>query len=146
MKKIALLLMSLVLGINVYAFQFDGIDLNDDVVKITRAISSKNYVTDPQRNCFKGLCQGTEIYMSFNFEDTKVPNKVGQLIVDVPMKEVDAAAACTQLLNVIYHQIDKTEAGVLYSVDNDGTTLLLQTTSEGIRLVYDTPYYYKKKK
>ena len=146
MKKILLLLMSLVLSINAYAFEFDGIDLNDDVVKITRAISARNYVTDPERNCLKGNCQGTEIYMSLNYEDVKLKNKIGQLIVDVPMKEADAAEACAALLNVIYHQVDKTADGVLYAVHEDGTTLLLKKTSEGLRLIYETPYYYKRKK
>lgn len=146
MKKIVFMLMALFMSLNAFAFEFDGINLNDDAGKVTRAVSARGYVTDPERQCFKGNCQGTEIYLSFNFEDVKVKNKVGELIIDVPMKEANAIPVCTQLLNVIYHQVDKTAEGVLYNVDPDGTILILKETKDGLQLVYRTPFYYKKAK
>lgn len=144
MKKFFLILASAILGINAYAFEFDGINLNDDAVKVTRAISSKNYVHDPAKNCLKGNCHGTEIYLSFNFEDVSTKGKVGQLIVEVPMKNEDAIESCTGLLNVIYHQVEANANGVVYSVGTDGTTMLLQKAQGGIKLVYSTPYYKTK--
>lgn len=145
MKKLFLVLIAAILGVNAYAFEFDGINLNDDAVKVTRAISSKNYVHDPARNCLKGNCHGTEIYLSFNFDDVSTKGKVGQLIVDVPMKDAKAFETCTELLNVIYHQVEVKADGVVYAVDADGTTLLLQKATDGVKLTYNTPYYKAKK-
>lgn len=144
MKKLMFLLATMLLGINAYAFEFDGINLNDDAIKVTRAISSKNYVQDPARNCLKGNCHGTEIYLSFNMEDVNTKGKVGQLIVEVPMKDANAINSCTELLNVIYHQVSKSNDGIVYSVDADGTTLLLQKSADGVKLIYNTPFYKAK--
>ena len=144
MKKLVLLLAAMIFGIQAYAFEFDGINLNDDYVKVTRAISSKNYVQDPVRNCLTGVCFGTKIYLSFNLKDVTTNGKVGQLIIDVPMDGNSAWKNCSELLNVIYHQIDKTNNSVIYSVDKDGTTLTLQDVPDGIKLIYNTPYYRKK--
>lgn len=144
MKKLMFLLATMLLGINAYAFEFDGINLNDDAIKVTRAISSKNYVQDPARNCLKGNCHGTEIYLSFNMEDVNTKGKVGQLIVEVPMKDANAINSCTELLNVIYHQVSKSNDGIVYSVDADGTTLLLQKSADGVKLIYNTPFYKSK--
>lgn len=144
MKKLMFLLATMLLGINAYAFEFDGINLNDDAIKVTRAISSKNYVQDPARNCLKGNCHGTEIYLSFNMEDVNTKGKVGQFIVEVPMKDANAINSCTELLNVIYHQVSKSNDGIVYSVDADGTTLLLQKSADGVKLIYNTPFYKAK--
>ena len=142
MKKFVLLLISMIACINAYAFKFDGIDLNGSVGEVTRAISLKHYVAATDRpNSLTGLCQGTKIYLTFNLEDVTTKGKIGQLIVDVPSSYASAYDNNVQLLNVIYHQIAATEAGYLYSVDEDGTTLLLSKTEEGYRLTYNTPNY-----
>ena len=146
MKKLLLLIAAALFSIQTYAFEFDGINLNDDVIKVTRAISAKKYVQDPARNCLKGVCFGTEIYLSLNIEDVNTKGKVGQLIVDVPMTDPQAFKTCTELLNVIYHQINKDNNTVVYSVDEDGTTLNLMAVPEGVKLVYNTPYYKVAKK
>lgn len=142
MKKFVLLLISMIACINAYAFKFDGIDLNGSVGEITRAISMKHYVAAPERpNSLTGLCQGTKIYLSFNLDDVTTKGKVGQLIVDVPNNDATAYLNNAQLLNVIYHQVSASEAGYIYSVDEDGTTLLLSKTEDGYRLTYNTPFY-----
>ncbi len=133
----------MLMSVSSFAFEFDGINLNDDAVKVTRAISTKNYVNDPGKDRLKGLCQGTEIYLSFNLNDVKTKGKVGQLLVDIPQKEANAFETSATLLHVIYHQTQTTANGFLYAVDKDGTTLLLEKTAEGIRLTYNTPYYKK---
>jgi len=146
MKKIALILVALLSCINVYAFKFDGIDLNGTVMDVTRAIAKKNYVpTVENPNVLTGLCQGTKISLSFNLTDVTEKNHVAQLIVDVPNADANAFVDNAQLLNVIYHLVSNTEAGYLYSVDEDGTTLLLSKTDNGIRLTYNTPYYKVRK-
>lgn len=145
MKKFFLSLAIMLTSISAFAFEFDGISLNDDALKVTRAISAKNYVTDPTRNCLKGVCQGNEIYLSFNLDDVTTKGKVGQLIVDVPMKSADAFENCSTLLNVIYHQVAKGTDSITYAVDKDGTTLVLQKSAEGVKLTYNTPYYKAKK-
>jgi len=145
MKKCLFLLTLMMISVSAFAFEFDGINLNDDAVKVTRAISAKNYVTDPVRNCLKGVCQGNEIYLTFNMTDVSTKGKVGQLIIDVPMKNAEAFQNCRDLLNVIYHQVSKETDGVTYAVDQDGTTLVLQKSTDGIKLTYNTPYYKAKK-
>jgi len=145
MKKIALFLLALVASVNVYAFKFDGIDLNGNVGDITRAISKKNYVATVENpNVLTGLCQGTKINLSFNLTDVSEKNHIGQLFVDVPNASSNAFVENAQLLNIIYHLISNSEEGYLYAVDDDGTTLLLSRTETGIRLTYNTPYYVKK--
>ena len=142
MKKLTLILVALMACVNVFAFEFDGIDLNGTVLDITRAISKKNYVaTVDNPNVLTGLCQGTKINLSFNLTDVSEKNHVGQLIVDIPNADPTAFVDNAQLLNVIYHQVENSEAGYLYAVDNDGTTLLLSKTDTGLRLTYYTPYY-----
>ena len=142
MKKFVLLLISMIACINAYAFKFDGIDLNANVGDVTRAISMKHYVAATDRpNSLTGLCQGTKIYLTFNLEDVTTKGKVGQLIVDVPNSDASSYVNNAQLLNVIYHLVATTEAGYVYEVDEDGTTLLFAQTENGIRLTYNTPYY-----
>lgn len=144
MKKIFLLLIAMFACVNAFAFKFDGIDLNGSVLEVTRAISKKNYVATPENpNVLTGLCQGTKINLSFNLEDVTEKNHVGQLMVEVPGADSKAFVDNAQLLNIIYHLVSNTEEGYLYSVDEDGTTLLLSKTDSGIRLTYNTPYYKK---
>lgn len=146
MKKLTLLLLAFVACINAYAFKFDGIDLNGTVGDITRAISKKNYVATVENpNVLTGLCQGTKINLSFNLTDVTEKNHVAQLFVDVPNASANAFVENAQLLNIIYHLVSNTEAGYLYEVDDDGTTLLLSRTENGIRLTYNTPYFQAAK-
>lgn len=145
MKKFFLMLLTMLVSINMYAFKFDGIDLNGSVKDITRAVSMKNYVATLENpNVLTGLCQGTKINLIFNFEDVTEKNHVGQLIVEVPNSDATAFVNNAQLLNIIYHQVANSEQGYVYSVDEDGTTLILSKTENGIRLTYNTPYYSKK--
>ena len=146
MKKLTLLLLAFVACINAYAFKFDGIDLNGTVGDITRAISKKNYVATVENpNVLTGLCQGTKINLSFNLTNVTEKNHVAQLFVDVPNASANAFVENAQLLNIIYHLVSNTEAGYLYEVDDDGTTLLLSRTENGIRLTYNTPYFQAAK-
>lgn len=145
MKKIALMLLAFMACFNMYAFEFDGINLNGTSTEVLRAISKKHYVASPENpNALTGLCQGTKIYLSFDLENVTEKNHVGQLIVDVPNNDADAFVNDAQLLNIIYHQTASTDAGYVYSVDEDGTQLLLSKTETGIRLTYSTPYYKAK--
>ena len=146
MKKLFLIACALMASVSMYAFDFDGINLNGTVGEITKAVAKKNYVTsieDP--NTLTGLCQGTKISLKFNLEDVTEKNRVGQLIIDVPTTSANAYLDNAQLLNVIYHQVSNSSAGFLYELDADGTTLLLSKTDNGIRLTYNTPYYKEKK-
>lgn len=143
MKKIFLALTALIMSIGAHAFDFDGIDLNGNVVEITRQISAKGYVYDETKDCLKGNCQGTEIYLSINYQDVKQKNKIGQLTVDIPMKSKDPLADIATTFNVIYHLVSAENGAYLYSIGNDGTTLVLSKTGDGIRLTYNTPYYKK---
>lgn len=145
MKKFFLAMVALVMSISANAFQFDGIDLNGSVAEITRQISSKGYSFDESRNCLVGKCQGTEIYLSFNYVDVTKQGRLGQLIVDVPMSEADALEVISKTFNVVYHQIAKGEKSYSYSVSEDGTVLIVSKIANGIRLTYNTPYYKAKK-
>ena len=144
MKKFALILISLIASANVFAFNFDGIDLNGTVGEITRAIAKKNYVATVENpNVLTGLCHGTKINLSFDFENVSEKNHIGQLFVDIPNTDATAYVDNAQLLNVIYHQVENNEQGYVYSVDADGTTLTLSKIEAGIRLTYTTPFYRK---
>ena len=142
MKKLFVVLAAMVMSLSASAFDFDGINLNASVNKISSAIAKRGYVYDDKSDAFTGLCRGTQIYMSMNWKDVKEAGKLGQLIVDVPMKEQNALSIVTKMFNVIYHTADGGKANV-YSVSNDGTTLEVQSSSKGIRLVYSTPFYKK---
>jgi len=141
MKKVLVLLFGLLLSTNMFAYVFDGIDLNEESIKVTRQVAKRGYVTDPERGCFKGNCKGKEIFLSFDFENVTEKNHVGALMIDVPMKHAEAYENCVELLNVVYHQDSVTAEGVKYIVDNDGTVMLLSKTSEGIRLTYYTSFH-----
>ena len=132
------------------AFVFDGIDLNGTIVQVTREVAQKGYIFDIEKQCLKGNCQGTEIYLSFNTEDTKDKTKIGQLIVEIPMaaNATEAAAAyknVTMLFNVIYHQTANANGVATYSVDTDGTTLDVCAKGNSVVLTYNTPSYKPKK-
>ena len=132
------------------AFVFDGIDLNGTIVQVTREVAQKGYIFDIEKQCLKGNCQGTEIYLSFNTEDTKDKTKIGQLIVEIPMaaNATEAAAAyknVTMLFNVIYHQTANANGVATYSVDADGTTLDVTAKDNSVVLTYNTPSYKPKK-
>lgn len=142
MKKILFTLFTMFCCMTASAHIFDGIDLNNNISQITRAISLKGYTTDPSTNKLKGNCQGTEIFLTLNYKDVTEKNKLGQLIIDVPMKTTDVTAVST-VFNVIYHQTSNANGVYTYVVDEDGTTMTLQAQGNGIRLTYNTPYFKK---
>lgn len=138
MKKIILALFALVMSISANAFEFDGIDLNANYFEIARQISAKGYVYDDVNDCLKGNCQGTDITLSLKAEKSKL----GQLIVDIPMSG-NAFENVTNTFNVVYHLTAKDSSSCTYQVSNDGTTLIVSATANGVRLTYNTPYLKK---
>ena len=132
---------ALLMCLSANAFEFDGIDLNGNAVDITRQISAKGYIYNEAKNCLVGNCQGTDIELSINLYDVSQRDKIGQLIVNVPMTEKNAFVSVAQAFNVIYHQTQKTDSEITYQVSNDGTQLVVAKTADGIRLTYNTPYY-----
>ncbi len=144
MKKIFMILATLFLSLNASAFEFDGIDLNGKVVDITRQISQKGYVYDDALKCLKGNCQGNEIYLTINHTDVTEKNRLGQLMVDVPMPG-NAYVNVVKIFDVVYHRTDRTADTTTYSVSDDGTVLIVSATAQGVRLTYNTPYYKAKK-
>ena len=147
MKKLFVMLAMLMASFaSARAFDFDGIDLNQPFMKVAQEISKRGYAYDSDRNCLKGICKGTEIYLSFNYVDVKKKGMVGQLIVEIPMKNAgEALHNVTELFNVIYHQVEQTPGIVSYEVDKDGTLLHLSQKDGSIILTYNTPYYKVKK-
>lgn len=127
---------------NANAYEFDGIDLNAPQQQVTREISLKGYTYNQETKSLVGDCQGTQISLSLNYYDVTEQGHVGQLIVDVPLKD---AATATTIFNVIYHQTGSANGVTTYAVSNDGTTMNLTKTTNGIRLTYNTPYYKAKK-
>ncbi|MDD6891863.1 MAG: hypothetical protein PUD47_07270 [Bacteroidales bacterium] len=144
MKKVFMMMATLFLSLNVFAFEFDGIDLNGKVVDITRQISQKGYIYDDALKCLKGNCQGNEIYLTINNTDVTEKNRLGQLIVDVPMPG-NAYVNVVKIFDVVYHRTDRTADTTTYSVSEDGTMLVVSATGQGVRLTYNTPYYKVKK-
>lgn len=147
MKKLFVMLaMMLATCSHICAFDFDGIDLNQPFIKVAQEISKRGYAYDSERNCLKGVCKGTEIYLSFNYLDVKKKGMVGQLIVEIPMKEAGQALQnVTELFNVIYHQVEQAPGVISYEVDKDGTLLHLSQKGGSILLTYNTPYYKEKR-
>lgn len=138
-------LLAMVLCVNANAFKFDGIDLNANQNQIAAEISKKGYVYDAGLGCLKGVCQGTEIFLNLDYKNVSTNGKVGQLTVDIPMNApATAFINATQLFNVIYHLTGSSVEGNTYLVDEDGTTLTLSQTSQGLRLNYKTPYFKQK--
>lgn len=128
------------------AFDFDGIDLNSPYMRVAQEISKRGYYFDVDRNCLKGNCQGTEIYLNINYIDVTKKGMVGQLVVEIPMKDnTNSMESVTTIFNVVYHQVDKTDKSVTYEVDHDGTKLILTQKGNSLFLTYNTPYYKVKK-
>lgn len=144
MKKFFVLMALMLTSFYAYAFEFDGIDLNTNYSDVAREISKRGYSYDSDRNCLKGICQGTEIYLSINYVDVKKAGMVGQLIVEIPNQSAEAFANVTTLLNVIYHQVSKDGGSVVYQADADGTRILVSQKGSSIVLTYNTPFYKKK--
>lgn len=134
MKKIFLALVAVCMTVSANAFEFDGIDLNANYFEIARSISAKGYIYDDVKDCLTGNCRGTQITLQLKAEKSKL----GQLIVDVPMKEANAIDVIKNTFNVLYHVANEPN---VYNVDKDGTTLTVTAISGGVRLTYTTPYY-----
>jgi len=145
MKKFFLMAAMMVASFTAHAFDFDGINLNNNVNTITMEIAKKGYYYDEARGAMTGECRGTKIYLSMNYKDVNTDGKLGQLIVDIPMTEANAYAVVTKTFNVVYHLIGEVDGTQVYQADNDGTTVAVSSTKDGVRLVYNTPYYHKKK-
>ncbi len=141
MKRLFIIMAMMLSAFVANAFDFDGIDLNAPYGTVAQEISKRGYVYDSERNCLKGNCQGTEIYLSFNYIDVTKKNQVGQLIVEIPMENTDEALkSAATLFNVVYHQV----APSTYVVSKDGTQLVISKKGNSIILTYNTPYYKKK--
>lgn len=142
MRKI-LLAMALMAGIQAaHAFEFDGINLNLPFIKVSQEISKRGYYFDSEKNCLRGICQGTEIYLRINYTDVSKRGMLGQLVVEVPMQSrTRSLGEVVTLLNVIYHQVARTDEAVTYAVDKDGTQLMVSQRGDSYFLTYNTPYY-----
>lgn len=143
MKKFILTMVLAATAAMSHAFEFDGIELNDNYVKVSNEISKRGYVYDADQECLKGNCQGTEIYLSFNTTDVSTSGKVGQLFVHIPNIQYENTL---NVFNVVYHVIEKREGCITYSVSADGTTLSVSKAHDGVLLTYNTPYYKERKK
>jgi len=141
MKKIFFAVFALVMSINANAFEFDGIDLNGNIADITKQVSAKGYAYDDVKNGLVGNCQGTDIVLHFNYEKVSKQGKLGQLIVEIPMKESNALDVIVETFNVVYHLKNKVENSYTYVVSNDGTTVTVSNNNGLISLTYNTPYY-----
>lgn len=141
MKKLLFIATMLLMSIGASAFDFDGINLNGNVIEVTRQISQKGYAYDAEKDCLVGVCQGTEIYLSINYRDVNKDNKIGQLIVEVPMTEKNALDIISKTFNVVYHQVSNANNEYVYQVSEDGTKLIVSATAKGVKLTYNTPYY-----
>lgn len=147
LKRILLLLTIVLSATRVSAFDFDGIDLNRPYIEVAQAISKLGYSYDGDRNCLRGFCQGTEIYISINYIDVTKKRMIGQFIVEIPIEHTDHSyTGVTTLFNVIYHQVDKDAHSITYQVDKDGTQLVVSQKGNSIFLTYNTPYYKYRKK
>ena len=142
MKKLFVVLAAMIMTLSASAFEFDGINLNASVNKISAEIAKRGYSYNEEKDAFTGMCRGTEISLSLNWKNVKEAGKLGQLIVEVPMAEKDAFNAVSKMFNVIYH-VAKGGQTNTYSVSEDGTTLVVSPTENGVRLVYNTPFYKK---
>lgn len=146
MKKILAILIILVCAHPVSAFDFDGIDLNQTFYKVSQEISKRGYYFDSDKNCLRGVCQGTEIFLRINYTDVSKKGMVGQLIVEIPvLPEGRTLEDVTTLLNVIYHQVGRTSESITYEVDKDGTQLEISQRGNSYFLTYSTPFYRVRK-
>lgn len=146
MKRFFIFFALFVGALSAHSFDFDGIDLNSTYIKVAREISKRGYIYDNERNCLKGNCQGTEIYLSINYIDVTKKDMVGQLIVDVPLDNSPYTwTSVTTIFNVVYHLVGKTDNSITYQVDRDGTQLVVSQKDNSIILTYNTPYYKQRK-
>lgn len=143
MKKLILPLVLLLSSINASAFRFDGINLNMPYTKVATEIARRGYAYDSEHDCLRGNCQGTEIFLRLNYSDVKKKGMLGQLIVDVPMKNLGTSMEGVYMLfNVVYHQVSRTDDSITYAVDEDGTRLCVSKRDDStVVLTYFTPYY-----
>ena len=142
MSRLIYSLLLFVASLSMHAFDFDGIDLNKPYIDVTREIAKRGYHYDNDRNCLKGNCQGTEIYLSINYVDVSKMGRVGQLIVEIPMPNNEQVLHdVTTIFNVVYHQVSKTDNSITYQADKDGTQLVVSRRGSSIFLTYNTPYY-----
>ena len=144
MKKIFFAVFALVMSINANAFEFDGIDLNGNIADITKQVSAKGYAFDDVKNGLVGNCQGTDILLRFNYDNVSQHGKLGQLIVEIPMKEANSLDIIVKTCNVVYHLKDKADNRYTYVVSNDGTTLTVSKKENVVLFTYNTPYYKGK--
>lgn len=125
-----------------YAFDFDGISLNLPYAKVSQEISKRGYYYDSDKNCLRGICQGTEIYLRINYKDVSKRGMLAQLIVEVPIRsQTQTLKDVVTLLNVIYHQVGQADDSYTYAVDRDGTQLVVSQQGDSYLLTYNTPYY-----
>jgi hypothetical protein len=91
------------------------------------------------------MCKGNEIFLSINYNDVTEKNKIAQLIVDIPLNNMENAyETAVKLFNVVYHQTEKVGDYVKYTVSEDGTQLVICPAKDYLRLTYNTPFYNKK--
>lgn len=144
MKKIMLTLAMTLTAICANAFDFDGISLSENAAKISKEISKRGYVYDDSRDCLKGNCRGTEIYLSLNTSDVTEKGKLGQLIIEIPNNDANAGFDhIRSAFNVIYHVVAEGNGVSTYAVDTDGTQLVITKKEGAIILTYNTPYYQR---
>lgn len=142
MKKLFLMMAMVLSALNICAFEFDGIDLNKPYIKVTQEIAKRGYSYDVEKNCLKGVCQGTEIFLYVNYVDVKQEGQVGQLVVEIPMGEGQKTLKDVEtIFNVVYHQVPGATGVTTYQVDNDGTKLAVSQKGASIFLTYTTPFY-----
>lgn len=148
MKKILSILAFAIAPFLANAYEFDSIDLNAPYMKVTQEISKRGYVYNQERNCLMGDCHGVQIFLGINYVDVKTAGQVGQLIVEVPVKadETNLMEHAVMLFNVVYHQIDSKDGHKTYSVDKDGTEMVLSQKEGYLVITYNTPYYKKARK
>lgn len=143
MKKFIVALAAMVMTLSASAFEFDGINLNASVNKISNEIAKRGYTYDEATDAFTGMCRGNQIFLTLNWKNVKETGKLGQLIVEVPMSEENAYSVVVKILNVLYHPAKGAKGDNVYAVDEDGTTLEVSLGKRGIHLVYNTPFYKK---
>lgn len=146
-KKFFTLLATVMVAMSASAFNFDGIDMSQNVTNVMRDIAAKGYVFNAEKNCLQGNCQGTMIDLSFNLTDVKTAGKVGQMVISIPVNaaEADMAYKYAELtLNVVYHKAGENNGVTVFAVDADGSTAQLVKTANGMQLIYNTPFYEKK--
>ena len=143
MKKILIMMAFALMSIAAIAFEFDGIDLNGNVVDISKKVAQKGYVFDPESGRLTGNCAGIQLYISMEYDNVTEPGKLGRFIVDIPMNNPSAVQIVASTFAVIYHSLPSKADSKEFLVSNDGTVASVQAINNGVRLVYTTPYCQK---